>query len=138
MPDVRLAGPGDLEHLIARDRHVSPDELVAVVGRGRVLLLVDHVAPEPLGWLRWGLFWDAVPFMNLLHVLETHRGRGYGRLLVEAWESRCREAGHDLVLTSTVSDERAQHFYRHLGYRDSGALELPGEAPELLFRKPLG
>jgi ribosomal protein S18 acetylase RimI-like enzyme len=58
-------------------------------------------------------------------------------LLVEEWESHCRGAGYGLVLTSTMSDEHAQHFYRHLGYRDSGALELPGEAPEILFRKPL-
>jgi hypothetical protein len=36
-----------------------------------------------------------------------------------------------------MSDERAQHFYRHLGYHDTGALQLPGEAPELLFRKHL-
>jgi hypothetical protein len=37
-----------------------------------------------------------------------------------------------------LSDELAQHFYRHLGYVDSGVLELPDEAPEILFRKPLG
>jgi GNAT superfamily N-acetyltransferase len=117
---------------------VSADELVAVVGRGRVLLLVDESADEPLGWLRWGLFWDQVPFMNLLHVVADHRGRGFGRLLVGEWESRCRDAGYSMVLTSTLSDELAQHFYRHLGYVDSGVLELPDEAPEILFRKPLG
>jgi GNAT superfamily N-acetyltransferase len=137
MPEVRVADRMDVDLLSTRDPHVSADELVAVVDRGRVLLLVDEMAPEPLGWLRWGLFWDQVPFMNLLHVLESHRGLGLGRLLVEEWESRCRDAGYGLVLTSTMSDEQAQHFYRHLGYRDSGALELPGEAPEILLRKPL-
>ena len=138
MPDVRLAGPGDLDFLSTRDHHVSADELAAVVGRGRVLMLVDQDLSEPLGWLRWGLFWDSVPFMNLLHVVEAHRGRGLGRLLVEQWEARCGGAGYRLVLTSTLSDELAQHFYRHLGYHDAGALELPGEAPEILFRKHLG
>jgi GNAT superfamily N-acetyltransferase len=137
MPEVRVAGHADVVFLSSADRHVSADELVAVVSRGRVLLLVDEIAPEPLGWLRWGLFWDAVPFMNLLHVIESHRGRGFGRLLVEEWESHCRNTGHGLVLTSTMSNEHAQHFYRHLGYHDPGALELPGEAPEILFRKLL-
>lgn len=137
MPDVRVAGHDDLAFLGARDAHVSADELAAVVDRGRVLLLVDPKVSEPLGWLRWGLFWDMVPFMNMLQVVESARGRGLGRLLVEDWEGRARDAGHALVLTSTMSDERAQHFYRHLGYRDSGALQLPGEAPELLFRKDL-
>ena len=138
MPDVRVAGHDDLAFLGARDAHVSADELAAVVDRGRVLLLVDPKVSEPLGWVRWGLFWDMVPFMNMLQVVESARGRGLGRLLVEDWEGRARDAGHALVLTSTMSDERAQHFYRHLGYHDSGALQLPGEAPELLFRKDLG
>jgi GNAT superfamily N-acetyltransferase len=138
MPTIRLADADDVGFLGPRDHHVPADELVAVVGRGRVLLLVDESAAEPLGWLRWGLFWDQVPFMNLLHVAADHRGRGFGRLLVGEWESRCRDAGYALVLTSTLSDERAQHFYRHLGYVDSGMLELPDEAPEILFRKPLG
>jgi GNAT superfamily N-acetyltransferase len=138
MPTIRLADADDVGFLGTRDHHVSADELVAVVGRGRVLLLVDESAAEPLGWLRWVLFWDQVPFMNLLHVVADHRGRGFGRLLVGEWESRCRDAGYSMVLTSTLSDELAQHFYRHLGYVDSGVLELPDEAPEILFRKPLG
>ena len=33
--------------------------------------------------------------------------------------------------------EGAQHLYRRLGYVDSGALLLPDEAAELIFRKPL-
>jgi GNAT superfamily N-acetyltransferase len=138
MPDVRPAGPADLRFLSGHDEHVTPEELASVVARGRVLLLADETAAEPWGWLRWGLFWDAVPFMNLLYVVEGHRGRGLGRLLVTQWEARCRVAGHDLVLTSTMSDEQAQHFYRHLGYVDSGVLQLPDEAPELLLRKTLG
>ncbi|WP_151083876.1 GNAT family N-acetyltransferase [Nocardioides cynanchi] len=137
MPLTRLAGSDDLEFLVRHDGHVSSAELEAVVGRDRVLLMVEESAPEPLGWLRWGLFWDTVPFMNMLQVVPTRRGQGLGRLLVESWEHRCLGAGQAWVLTSTMSDERAQHFYRHLGYRDVGAFELPGEAPELLLRKDL-
>ena len=37
-----------------------------------------------LGWLRWNLFWDEIPFMNMLYVLEHSRGVGLGRALVEA------------------------------------------------------
>jgi hypothetical protein len=37
-----------------------------------------------------------------------------------------------------VSAESAQHFYRKLGYVDSGALLLPDEPAELLLRKDLG
>ena len=48
-----------------------------------------------------------------------------------------RALGHRRVLTSTLSNERAQHFYRRLGYRDSGALLLPDEALEIILMKDL-
>lgn len=41
------------------------------------------------------------------------------------WEKKMKSMGHGLVMTSTQSDETAQHFYRVLGYRDCGALTLP-------------
>jgi N-acetylglutamate synthase-like GNAT family acetyltransferase len=85
---------------------------------------VDGVA---VGFLRWGLFWDQVPFMNLLWVLPDWRGKGVGTTLVHAWEKSQLAAGHSLVLTSTVSAETSQHLYRRLGYVDSGALLLPDE-----------
>ena len=44
---------------------------------------------------------------------------------------------NDRVMTSTRSDEEAQHFYRGLGYTDCGALLLPGEPLELIFRKEI-
>lgn len=45
--------------------------------------------------------------------------------------------GHDLVLTSTMSNERSQHLFRRLGYVDTGALLLPDEPAEIILRKPL-
>jgi hypothetical protein len=48
-----------------------------------------------------------------------------------------RQAGHTQVLTSTLADESAQHFYRRLGYVDCGGLLLPGEATEIFLRKDL-
>lgn len=40
-------------------------------------------------------------------------------------------------MTSSMSDESAQHFFRKLGYRDAGALLLPDETLEILFLKTL-
>jgi ribosomal protein S18 acetylase RimI-like enzyme len=101
------------------------------------LPFLGEVDGLPVGFLRWGLFWDQVPFMNLLWVLPDWRGQGIGTALVDAWEKSQRVAGHSMVLTSTVSAETAQHLYRRLGYVDSGALLLPDEPAELLLRKPL-
>ena len=43
--------------------------------------------------------------------------------------------GYRFVLTSTLSNEQSQFFYRKLGYTDSGALLLPCEPLENLFCK---
>ncbi|GAB2615628.1 GNAT family N-acetyltransferase [Pseudactinotalea suaedae] len=132
---VRPVRAADHAFLTEHERHISADELHGVIARGRVL--VSEVDGAAAGWLRWGLFWDQIPFMNLLMVLEPHRGRGLGRALVEVWERAMAADGHSLVLTSTLATESAQHLYRHLGYVDSGSLLLPGEPTELVLRKEL-
>ncbi|HEY3528296.1 MAG TPA: GNAT family N-acetyltransferase [Nocardioides sp.] len=133
---TRGASTSDLPFLVEVDRHLSPDRLADLVSAGRVMVV--EVDGDVVGLLRWGLFWDQVPFMNLLWVLPDWRGQGVGTALVEAWERSQLAAGHDLVLTSTMSDERSQHLYRRLGYVDSGALFLPDEPAELILRKQLG
>jgi GNAT superfamily N-acetyltransferase len=133
---TRMATGADLPFLCDVDDHLSHQDLANVVSLGRVMVAeVDKVA---VGFLRWGLFWDQVPFMNLLWVLPKWRGHRVGTMLVEAWEGSQRALGHSLVLTSTSSSERAQHLYRRLGYVDSGSLLLPDEPSELILRKPLG
>ena len=132
---TRVARPADLSYLDQVDRKVSSGSLADLVAAGRVM--VADVDGRAAGFLRWGLFWDLVPFMNLLWVTPDRRGQGVGTALVSEWETLQLAAGHDLVLTSTVSAERSQHFYRRLGYIDSGALLLPDEPAELILRKPL-
>lgn len=134
-PTVRPATDADLPFLTRHDRHVAPAVLREVVAQGRVLVVDDGEGPA--GLLRWNLFWDELPFMNLLFVVGDRRGRGLGTALVRAWESAAEQAGHPAVLTSTQADEQAQHFYRRLGYRDCGALLFPGEPTELVLRKEL-
>lgn len=132
---TRVASDSDLPFLGRVDRHVSYQTLADLVALGRVM--VAEVEGQAVGCLRWGMFWDEVPFMNLLWVVPERRGRGVGTTLVQAWETSQVAGGHPMVLTSTVSAERAQHLYRRLGYIDCGALLLPDEPAELFLRKPL-
>lgn len=132
---IRPAGPADQLFLAANDRHIPPQELEQTIRLGRILIL--ETAGKAAGWLRWGMFWDNTPFMNLLYLLEDFRGLGHGRALVSAWEQQMRLAGHAVVMTSTQADEYAQHFYRHLGYVDVGSFALPGDPLELLMAKQL-
>ena len=132
---VRPAALIDLDWVAAHDHHVARDVLEMRIRQGRVL--IAEVDGEPVGWLRWNLFWDNTPFMNLLYLLDGYRGQGLGKALMNRWEADMAAMGYKRVVTSTQSDEDAQHFYRRFGYRDAGALLLPGEPAELLFRKEL-
>lgn len=132
---IRTASPGDLPALSRRERHIAPQELEHSVRLGRVY--VAEEGGEFAGWLRYNLFWDNTPFMNLLYVLEGRRGMGVGRALTERWEERMREAGYGAVMTSTQASECAQHFYERLGYAAVGGFLPPGEGYELIFCKKL-
>ena len=84
-----------------------------------------------VGWLRYNLFWDNTPFMNMLYLLDNERGKGNGSRLVIFWENEMKQKNYEFVLTSTQSNEEAQFFfYRKIGYVDSGALLLPNEQLE--------
>lgn len=132
---IRHATPADLPFLAENDRHVTPKELDSLIRLGRVLLI--EADGQAAGWLRWNLFWDNTPFMNLLYLLESYRMQGLGRALTRHWEQEMRESGYEAVLTSTQANEPAQHFYRHLGYTDVGGFLLPEESYELILHKAL-
>ena len=132
---VRYAKEKDWETISLYDRHISSEELRSSIRLRRVIVVEDGEGFA--GWLRFNLFWDNTPFMNLLFLLEDRRGRGYGGQLTAFWETEMKLLGYERVLTSTQADERAQRFYRRQGYTDCGALLLPGEPLEILFRKEL-
>lgn len=132
---VRSAEMKDMDFLSEYDKHVRKEELRTGIALERILVVEEE--GKPVGWLRWNLFWDNTPFMNMLYLLEGYRNRGYGKALVSCWEKKMGEADFEIVMTSTLSNEEAQHFYRRLRYVDSGALLLPGEPLEIIFTKQL-
>ena len=81
-----------------------------------------------IGVLRYNLFWDNTPFCTLLFMGEGCRGKGYGKRMLEQWEHDMKSLGYGMLMTSTQVDENAQHFYRKLGYKDSGGfiIDIPG------------
>lgn len=132
---IRFAEKTDLSALTSLDKHVSPDELKRIIEYRRVLIAESN--GTICGWLRFGLFWDNLPFMNMLYVVDKERGNGYGTELCDFWENEMRRMGFSFILTSTLSNEQAQHFYRKRGYKDCGSLILPNEPLEIILRKNL-
>ncbi len=134
MLDVKYVSPADRAFWFRLDRHLPEAEFDRKVRDRMGYVLWD--GPEPIGLLRYNLFWDNTPFCTMLYISEDRQGQGCGRTLMEHWENEMRALGYGMVMTSTQVDENAQHFYRRLGYRDAGGLvmDLPGFAqPMELF-----
>ncbi len=134
--NIRIAEEADVETIALYDMHISRNELTNLIGLGRV-----HIAEENgvfVGWMRYNMFWDNTPFMNMLFVLDRFRGKGAGKALMKNWERIMREAGFRCVMTSSQQDEYAQHFYIEQGYSAVGGF-LPhgGEPYEIIFSKAL-
>lgn len=131
---IRYAVPHDTEALLAEDRWISADELRRKIDAKQVLVLegTDGFA----GFLRYGLFWDSTPFLNMLRIKESLRGKGYGRQFLLFWEREMKQLGYRCVMTSTAQNETAQHFYLKLGYTAVGGFTPPGEPFEIILFKP--
>lgn len=129
---IELAHESDVPWLAANDRHIATELLPRKIAANQILIVRDR---EIAGYLRYGLFWDNTPFLNLMYIVEERRGEGLGTRLLAFWETEMRNAGHGQVLTSTLSNENAQDFYRKNGYTDIGGFVLPGASLELIMLK---
>ena len=76
---IRTATQHDNEWLSAHDPHVSRSRLEQKVSAAEILLAEED--ERQAGFLRFGLFWDSIPFMNMLWVEPDRRGAGIGRQL---------------------------------------------------------
>ena len=132
---IRYANENDIEIISKYDKHISKEELKNIIELHRVIVMFED--NNFIGWLRYSLFWDNTPFMNMLYLLDNERGKGKGSQLVSFWENEMRNKKYDFVLTSTQSNEEAQFFYRKLGYIDSGSLLLPNEPLEIILYKKI-
>lgn len=132
---IRYADENDFEIVRKYDRHIREEELKNVIRVKRVLVMFHEDCF--VGWLRFSLFWDEIPFMNMLYFLEQYRGQGYGGQLVRYWEKEMKSSGYEMVLTSTLSNEPAQFFYRKQGYMDCGSLLLSGVPLEIILKKSI-
>lgn len=132
---IRLATLKDINILSFYDNHISSKELGNLIKLNRVYVFEKE--NNFMGWLRYNLFWDNTPFMNMLYLLEDNRGKGLGTQIVGYWEDEMKILGYSNVMTSTASNECAQHFYNKLGYRAVGGFSPVGEPYELILSKAL-
>ena len=129
------AQPYEIEAAARLDGHIPRVRLVESIAQGRVYLWKDDTGVVR-GLLRYSLFWQTIPFLDLIYLEEGYRRRGIGREMMAFWEAEMRAQGYASVMTSTQADEEAWKFYEALGYRKVGGFFPPEqEAEEWIYLK---
>jgi ribosomal protein S18 acetylase RimI-like enzyme len=113
----------------------SDEVLHAQIQRGCLRIIETNSAL--IGFLKFSILWETLPFIEVIWLTESFRGQGLGSQAVREWEQEMGARGFDLVLSSTGSDETAQHFWRKLGYVDCGSLSVRSKPAELFLQKRL-
>jgi hypothetical protein len=62
---IRHAENTDHLWLKEHDRHISDEILKTKISAKEIYVVEED--KELVGWLRYGLFWDNIPFMNLIY-----------------------------------------------------------------------
>ena len=130
---IRHALDEDIFWLCEHDKHITEIVLKDKISHQEVYIAEKN--DKKVGWLRYNLFWDNVPFMNMVCVLEEHLRMGIGSALTKHWEHEMKSKGYQSVMTSTQSDEEAQHFFRKKGYMEIGGFKYLDDPFEIIFQK---
>ncbi|MCL2637437.1 MAG: GNAT family N-acetyltransferase [Oscillospiraceae bacterium] len=131
--NIRYAEHKDADIINTHDEWINREMLIKKIEDKQIYVVYD--GDNFVGWLRYGLFWDTTPFMNMLYLLERYRGKGIGKQLVIFWENDMKSKGYKTLLTSSAQNEYAQHFYTKLGYESIGGFVLEKEPFEIMFVK---
>ena len=94
-----------------------------------------------IGSVQWTLLWEGIPFLMRIFFAEAERRKGCGTQTLQYFERMLADRGYSCVLVSAQADEDGQHFFRKLGYKDCGELDMSGftrqSAKELFLYKIL-
>ncbi len=136
---VRYMEKQDKAFVMSIDKHVNDTRYDK-----RVYTKTGYVMWEknvPIGLMHYSVIWDNLPFLNFIFIIEKYRNKGFASQSLAFWEEDMKQQGYKMVLLSTQVDEEAQNIYRHLGYKDCGAIlfdNTPIEQPmEMFMRKIL-
>jgi len=139
MLTVSHATMQDLQYLLSTDEHLTRSECELKIRDKRCYILRED--DKCIGVMRYNLMYDFLPFLSLIYLEAPYRKIGLGSKALHHWEREMRTLGHKMLMTSTQTNEQAQHFYRKMGYRDMGAIvfDIPpyAQPPEMFFGKSL-
>ena len=134
--EIRLAVAEDKARILQYDRHIHHNKVGECIHNGLMDVLCD--GDKIVVVLRYNLFWQSIPFLDLIFIDEAYQGQGWGRKMMEDWEETMKAMGYPYVMLSTQEDETAKYFYEKLGYRRIGAFLPPEQdVDEIMYLKEL-
>ncbi len=133
--EIRLAKAFDLDAILSIDQHISRETCLKSILEQRILIV--QTSSQMIGVLRFGYFWDMIPAIHLIFILESFRGKGVGQKLHDAFEQTMKKMGYHKLMTTTQSDETGQAFFKKMGYELAGSFKYPNQADELIMFKDL-
>jgi len=77
--NIRYAVNNDYLWLAENDKHISENNLKNKIETNEVYIL--EINGKIVGWLRYNLFWDNIPFMNMIYFIDEYRNIGLGKIL---------------------------------------------------------
>ena len=95
--DIRLADAKDKKQILKYDCHIHHNKVEECIYNGLVYVL--RRGDEIVGVLRYNLFWQSIPFLDLIYIDDAYRSQGFGRK------------------RATVLSDQA--FYYQIGFRES-------------------
>jgi N-acetylglutamate synthase-like GNAT family acetyltransferase len=102
----------------------NPDEVRGLMKTGEFLVLEDP-SGAPAGCVHLKIVGDHGHFA-MLSIDPAMQGKGFGRVLIDEVEARCRAAGCRHMDIEVVNlREELPPFYRRLGYVETGTAPFP-------------
>lgn len=98
---IRFATLIDKDFWFTLDKHLKENEYEKKVTLNQCYII--EVDNKSVGILRYNLFWDTIPFLNLIYIDFNYHKRGIGTKAILFWEDEMQKLGHELVMTSTAS-----------------------------------
>jgi len=132
---IRAARASDFTFLRGFSTDPTDRQLEAQIQDGR-LRIIESTEGQ-VGFIKFYVLWEILPFIEVIIVREECRRCGIGRRAVRAWEVEMAARSLSRAIVSTKANETAQEFWRRIGYRDCGSLALPGRPIELFMYRDI-
>ena len=120
--EIRLAMAADMPQILKYDCHIPSDKVGKCIEHALVDALWD--VDRIVGILRYNLFWQTIPFLDLIYIDEAYRGQGWGSKMMANWEENMKRMGYSHVMLSPRRTKRRSFSTKRSATAVSAPLRL--------------